>query len=188
MWYQIEMGAWALGIVLQAICFIGRSFYDIDRRPLFWLWVLYDLIFSVILFAINAVDARVAYGIVWTILQPADLLLFGMAVGESLKGEKTSILTAFTIAVGLMLDAHHRLVGASALVCFVASVAMTLRRGDPILMIYAASQCVQHLAVMEHASRWHAGAYSEIATCLCFAAWILGLPRTSSDSLEAQPH
>lgn len=157
-----------------ALLLLSRK--NLSSRTYFRLWICYDLAFSLILFAINeAGGSREVYPAVWRILQPGDAMLLGGAVVEALGLERHWLgMVAITGAVGMLLD-PHRILAASMLVCFVGASALALRGRDAILMLYCASQCVQHLAVIAHAKRWHAGAYAEVATCLCMAAWIYRL-------------
>lgn len=181
-WYRVEMWCWVPGMMLQGfLVFRLLRTGRFRKSPLFFTWLLYDLIFSLVLYAVNqAGGEHTAYPRLWGWMQPVDVWLLGAAVLEAIGAANLLgfLLLASTYLIGIVVLAdgerqNRKVLIACALVSFVGSAALALYRRGLILMIYLAAQVVQHLSVLWRSPRWHAGAYVEVVSCCCFAAWIV---------------
>lgn len=177
--YKIEMAAWVVGMALNTLCILRAIRYRVVvRRLWFVLWLAFDLTFDLMLYWLNVKSPQVGYPAAWGLLQPVAIGLLGMVVLETLDrlhGLEVVLLAA-TVAIGFLLPgnlvSNRRLLLVSALVCLVSSMCLAIARRGFILMIYTATQTVQHLAVLYSPHRWHAGTYAELLTMCCFAAWL----------------
>ena len=183
MWYWVEQVSWITGMVLQAILLAVMVRWQVARkRPWFFSYIAYGLLFSLVLLGIDHIGAHHGwYRWTWNRMQAVNVFLLGAAVVEALDiMEEIGLATLLgTMTIGSMLatGGHERVLIMSAMVCFVGAAALALARREWWLVIYLVAHCVEHMAVLWNSAKWHAGAYSQIVSAACYAAWICQVKR-----------
>ncbi len=185
MWLHLELLTWTLNLGLQSILLLTMGVRRLDLRlPFLFFWVLCDLIFSLTLYAVNMTGGwKSAYPVLWDAFAPitAGLLLAAGLEQARVCREYIGIICAVVIVnVAMSFDSkfpHGQILGIVTLAAIGAVVAVLWvwkRVGGVgwVLMVYTTAQAVEHLMVIYHAPRWHAGLIGQVVCMGCFVGWV----------------
>jgi hypothetical protein len=186
MWHRIEMTAWLLGAVLQFVLLIAMEKRKSYRNlPFLFLWLICDFCFSAVLYVVNETGgARTIYPKLWDAFEPITAGLLCAAALEQMGLEYYEIGTiTAVVAIGASLSfetpaiPHGYVLGIAAMMMTVSLTGLLwcskrLNLAGWILALYVAGQACEHMAVIWHAPRWHAGAVSQVVYAICFGVWL----------------
>lgn len=185
-WYRVEMLSWELGIALHVVLLIlsWRAGWH-RHRPFMFFWLVVDVVFDVTLYSVNLAGGyRTTYPRLWEIFVPIDALFMGTAALEQMQVVEADILligtlgvlVAIALPVFMLLPhiAHSAELEFCAVVMCAGVVGMLISAGDKdwVLVVYMSIQAAQHIAVLRHSGRWHAGALAGVGGMLCFMLWV----------------